>query len=102
MKIPPIAALLLALFTLLGQAAETEKNSLQVTVKDTAGRPAAGVQLLMQSQELRDSGKQMVSDSAGQAVFRNLAPGTYKISAFEKRTPAATATLAQVGPNSPK
>jgi hypothetical protein len=101
MKIPLFAVLLLALLTPLGRAADTEKNSLQVTVKDAAGKPAASVQLLMQNLDARDAGKQAVSDSAGRAVFRNVAPGTYKISAFEKRTPSAAATMARVGSNSP-
>jgi len=99
MKVPSgIVVVLLAVSMSVAQAG-TEKNSLQVKVKDVAGKPAAGVSLLLQGPNVKDAGKQMVSDSAGRAVFQNVVPGTYKISAFEDRTPSAAATMTQVGSN---
>ena len=99
MKVPSgIVVVLLAVSMSVAQAG-TEKNSLQVKVKDVAGKPAAGVLLLLQGPDVKDAGKKMTSDSAGHAVFQNVVPGTYKISAYESRTPSAAATLTQVGSN---
>ena len=36
-----------------------------------------------------------VTTSTGELVFRNVPPGTYKISAYDRRIPAAAATLAK-------
>src|SRR5437016_6041373 len=96
MKAPSgFLVLSLALLNSLAVAAETEQNSLQIKINDLAGKPAAGVQLFVQN--ARSAAKEGITDAAGRATFRNIAPGTYKISAFEKRIPSAAATLVQVG-----
>jgi len=97
MKIPSgFLALSLTLLHSLAVAAGTEQNSLQIRVTNIAGKPAAGVQLWLQSNNPKTAAKQASSDATGQATFRNLAPGTYKISAFEKEVPSAAATLVDV------
>ena len=93
-----ILGLFLAL-PLQSGTADTQQGSLQVTVNDIAGTPAAGVQLWAQNVELKGAtARQLVSDSQGRAAFRDLAPGTYKITAFESRTNSAGAKLARVSP----
>jgi hypothetical protein len=98
MKTPSgFLALSLALLNSLAVAAETEQDPLQIKINDLAGKPVAGVQLFVQNGDARIGAKQGITDAAERATFGNIAPGTYKISAFEKRTPSAAATVVQVG-----
>jgi hypothetical protein len=74
-------------------AAGNDSTSIQVMLKDTRGKPAAGAKLWLERIDLKTSALNTVSDSQGQAMFQNVAPGTYKISAYEPKTPAAAATV---------
>ena len=91
-----VAVLIVALLPASGWAGKTEQRSVQVTVNDITGKPAAGVQLWAENVQIKGHSNQATTGSDGRAVFQNLAPGTYKISAFENRTPAAAATLVRV------
>ncbi|MFL6514161.1 MAG: carboxypeptidase regulatory-like domain-containing protein [Chthoniobacterales bacterium] len=76
-----------------GIAAGNEKNSVEVTLKDMHGKPAAGVQVWLERRQTKTGTKQLVTDNAGRAAFPNVAPGDYKISAYDNRIPAAAATI---------
>ncbi len=72
-------------------AADRETATLQVTVKDAHGQPAAYVQLWLERYNSKSDQKNAVTDSTGHAVFTQLVKGTYKISAVDRRIPAAAA-----------
>ncbi len=76
-----------------GLAAANEKNSIDVTLKDLHGKPAGGVQVWLERRQTKTGAKQLVTDSAGRAAFPNVAPGDYKVSAYDNRIPAAAATI---------
>src|ERR1700760_3499691 len=100
MKIPAsVLLLLLAMPPALVWPADNDPRSLQITVNDIAGKPAAGVPLWAESVNTKAKAQQAVSNSEGRAAFRNLAPGIYKISAYDNRTPSAAAALARVNSN---
>ncbi|HJT81325.1 MAG TPA: carboxypeptidase-like regulatory domain-containing protein [Chthoniobacterales bacterium] len=66
-------------------------NSVQIKVKDTRGKPAAGAELWLEKAGVKGA-KKTVTDASGQFTFKNLGPGQYKISAYDYNTPAAAAT----------
>ena len=85
--------LLLAAIASVACAADSDTGSIQIKVKDIHGKAAAGTKLWLERMDVKEAAKQVVTDGNGESTFRNLAPGTYKVSAYDTRTPAAAATV---------
>lgn len=87
-----LANVLIAAFVSLACAAGGEGNSIRVKVSDIKGKPAAGAELWLERIDAKGKKWKSLSDSSGQFTFHNVAPGSYKISAYDYKTPAAAAT----------
>lgn len=79
-------------------AAGNESNSVRVKVNDIRGKPAAGAELWLEKAGVKGA-KKLTIDATGQFTFKNLAPGTYKVSAFDYHTPAGGATTFEPSSN---
>src|SRR4051812_27691968 len=88
-----LPCLFIAALASASYAAGNEQNSIDVVLKDTHGKPAAGVKLWLERSHGKAPARETVTNSTGQATFTNIAAGTYKVSAYDARTPAAAATM---------
>lgn len=74
-------------------AAGNDAASIQIRVKDVHGKAAAGTKLWLERLDVKQAPTQSVTDGNGESIVRNVAAGTYKISAYDARTPSAAATV---------
>ena len=89
-----LPSVILAACVSLACAADKDSNAVRVKVNDVRGKPAAGAELWLEKEGAKGA-KKTLADATGQFTFKNLAPGAYKISAYDYQTPAAGATTFQ-------
>ena len=77
----------------LACAVAGQPGSIQVKIKDTHGKPAAGTKVWLERVDSKTAAQEMVTGASGESIFRNVIPGTYKVSAYDSRIPAAAATM---------
>ena len=75
----------------LAQTSFGDERSVQVTVNDQRNQAIAGVEVQLERLDGKGQAQTSRADASGHVVFRNVAAGTYKVSAFTKRLAAATA-----------
>ena len=80
-------------------AASTDIGSIQIKVKDVHGKAAAGTKVWLERIDVKEAAKQVVTDANGESILRNVSAGTYKVSAYDARTPAAAATVVRAPAN---
>lgn len=81
-------------------AAGNDSGSIQVNVKDVHGKPAVGAKVWIERMDATIPAKETATNAAGESLFGKVAPGTYKVNAYDPRTPAATATVIKLGAES--
>lgn len=79
----------LFLLVLLAKAACAEDHALQALVTSPSGKPFTGVEVRLERMDAKAAVQTSKTDSKGQADFKNVAAGKYKLTALNNGTPAA-------------